>query len=194
MPGGGADHPGDALPDAPVVVTIDAAIDAPPTCADDDADGVCNTVDDWPCGAKPTEPVASMTWTRNSGATQVTISNVSLDGTGRFAVAMPNETLSLRFDYSINDTACAGNCIDQLEIGWVPTGARYACAFDNVVSKSSGASGTVNTTIPAGGSKLVRDLRIEVGQNYSCDYGGATGWWDGQAPVASRTIAKLCVH
>lgn len=176
------------------VMPIDAAIDAVTPCPDDDTDGVCNNVDDWPCGAKPTAPSATLSWTRNSGATQVTITNVNLDGSGRLAVATPGETLSLTFDYAITDTACSGNCVDQLEIGWVPPGSRMMCVFDNAVSKTSGASGTVSTTVQARSNTQVYDLRIEMGQNYSCYYGGANGWWDGQAPGTNRTIAKLCVH
>jgi hypothetical protein len=173
---------------------IDAAIDAVTACPDDDTDGVCNNVDDWPCGAKPTAPSATLAWTRNSGETQVTITNVNLDGTGRLAVATPGENISLTFSYAIADTACQGNCVDQLEIGWVPPGSRMMCVFDNAVSKANGASGTVNTTVQARSTPMVYDLRIELGQNYSCSYGGASSWWDGQAPGTNRTIAKLCVH
>lgn len=43
------------------------------------------------------------------------------------------------------------------------------------------------------GTAGVYDLRVNLGQNYSCTYNGATGWWGG-TPSTSRTIAKLCVH
>jgi hypothetical protein len=192
---GGVPDAAPVAPDAWVVTTPDAMIDAPPvSCADADADGVCNDVDDWPCGAKPASPSATVTWNRNNGDTTITITNVRLDNTGRYAVATPGESLALRFDYVIEDTACPGNCVDQIELGWVPTGARWGWVFDNAVSKANGASGTIMTTIPAGSTKQVRDLRIELGQNFSCNYQGAQGWWDGQVPVASHTIAKLCVH
>jgi hypothetical protein len=195
---GGGSGSDDITLDAPVVVIADApatAVDAkPPPCPDDDGDSVCNTVDDWPCGAKPTEPPAMLTWTRNNGDTTIAIKNVSLDGTGRLAVGTPSESLSLRLDYDITDTACAGNCVDQLEIGWMPTGTRLGCIFDNGVSKQNGASGTVMVTIQARSTKQAYDLRIELGQNFSCGYQGATSWWDNQTPAVTHTIAKLCVH
>ena len=43
-------------------------------------------------------------------------------------------------------------------------------------------------------TKQAYELRIELGQNFSCNYQGATGWWDNLTPAASHTIAKLCVH
>ena len=193
--GGGSNNPdgGPIAPDA-TVVTTDAAPDGPPTtCQDDDGDSVCNAVDDWPCGVKPAAPPAKVTWSRNNGETTIQITNVNLDSTGALAVATTQENVSLRFDYDITDTACSGNCVDQLEIGWVP-GNKIGCPFDAAVSKSNGADGTASTTVKAPSNKQVYDLRIELGQNYSCWYQGSTGWWDNQAPVTSRTIAKLCVH
>jgi hypothetical protein len=188
----GSDNP--IAPDAAVVVMIDAGVDAkPPPCGDDDGDGVCNAVDDWPCGAKPPAPQATLSWSRNSGKTTIEIANVSLDNTGAFAVATAQEMLSLHFDYVITDTACDSNCIDQLEIGWVP-GGKISCPFDDEVSKQNGEAGSVSTSVRASTNKGVYDLRVELGQNYSCWYNGASGWWGGQAPSTSRTIAKLCVH
>jgi hypothetical protein len=194
MTGGGGSANPDGAVAADVAVTVDAAPDGPPTtCPDDDGDSVCNAVDDWPCGVKPTAPPTLVSWSRNNGDTTIQITNVNLDSTGRLAVATSQENVSLRFDYDITDTACAGNCIDQLEIGWLP-GGKIACPFDGAVSKSSGADGTASTTVKAPTTKQVYDLRVELGQNYSCWYGGASGWWDNQAPTTSRTIAKLCVH
>jgi hypothetical protein len=186
--------------DSGVVVDVDAAISDGPTvtpvidapCADDDSDGVCNSADDWPCGAKPADPGAMLMFSGNNGATNTTVSAVNLDGTGRYAVAASNEMMALTLSYSINDTACQTACVDQLEIGWVP-GRREACVFDAAVPKATGVSGTVTVNIRAPMTKQVYDLRVNLGQNFSCNSNGANNWWGG-TPASTRTIAKLCVH
>jgi hypothetical protein len=193
--GGGSGEP---MPDAPVVV-VDASklIDAPAAmidapCPDGDADGICDSADDWPCGTKPTAPSASIMFSGNSGQTDTTVWNVNLDSAGRLAVAAPQLNAPLTFNYSITDTACPANCIDQLEIGWVP-GGRSGCVFDGQVSKAGGESGNASVTIRTPATPGVYDLRVNLGQNFSCNYQGATAWWGG-TPATSRTIAKLCVH
>lgn len=178
--------------DAPETVAPDAAIDAPPPCTDDDDDGVCNDDDDWPCGEKPNQPSATMTMTGNNGKTSHTITMVDLEDSGRMAVASPQENLSLTFHYEITDTACPGNCVDQIEVGWSP-GGRAGCVFDSAVSKQNGAEGNISVDIRAPSTPQVYDLRANIGQNYSCNYNGANSWW-GDAPGAAQTIAKLCVH
>jgi hypothetical protein len=171
--------------DAPAVVPVDAP------CADDDADGVCNTVDDWPCGAKPTAPGSSASFSGNGGNTNWTISNVNLDGTGRLAVATPGETLSLTLRYAIDDTACPSACIDQVEIGWEPGGGRSMCVYDDTVSPQNGVTATVTVNVAVPMTKKTYDLRANLGQNFQC--GTGKQWWGG-TPDASHTIAKLCVH
>lgn len=196
--GGSGDDPmQDAGVDAPMVldaqaVTADAPADAPPPCADDDDDGVCNDDDDWPCGVKPAAPGPAMMMTGNNGKTRHTITLIDLDDTGQLAVADPQEVLSLAFHYEIKDTACPGNCVDQIEVGWSP-GGRAGCVFDQGVSKQNGAEGNISVTIRAPSTPRVYDLRANIGQNYSCNHNGANSWW-GDPPGASRTIAKLCVH
>jgi hypothetical protein len=192
--GGGSDPIDDA---APVVVdgSPQVSTDARPSdgpCGDDDQDGLCNAMDDWPCGVKPQAPGATMTMSGNNGDTSVAITQVQLDGTGRLAVAMASETLQLAFHYDIDDDACPQACIDQIEIGWEP-GARYGCPFDDPVSPQNGANGNIGITIPAPATPGVYDLRANIGQNRSCTFNGANNWWNA-TPVAARTIAKLCVH
>ena len=183
--------------DAAVIVDANVA-DA--GCPDDDGDGVCNAVDDWPCGAKPTTlPATNVQWSGNNGATDTQISNTNLDATGRLAVATKSETINLKFSFAIDDQACAGNCIDQIEIGWsVAPGDRLQnCAWDNQVPKQSGATGNVNMSVATPATNGVYDLRVNLGQNISCGANGHTEWWGyqkDQDPPASRTIAKLCVH
>ena len=203
VPGGGnnPDAPVIGEPDAPVVVVdapptvmpVDAKpADAPP-CADSDTDGICDNVDDWPCGAKPTDPGTMMTMTGNSGATNIKLTQVNLATTGRYAVATTQQNISITFSYTITDTSCPGNCVDQIEIGWV-AGGRSSCPFDNAVSKQNGASGNISTMIRTPTNPGSYDLRANIGQNYSCTYNGATGWWGGTTPSSTRTIARLCVH
>lgn len=175
---GGLDTMSEALADGP--------------CPDEDGDGVCNVVDDWPCGVKPAAPSGAVMIVANSGLTNVAIDTTSLGGTGLFAVAAPSSTPSLTFQYAITDTACTGNCVDQIEVGWSP-GGRIACPFDSGVSRIYGASGTITTTVTAPATPQSYDLRVNLGQNYSCNYSGATAWW-GSTPGSNGTIAKLCVH
>ena len=185
-PGGSTDGP---RIDARVV---DARpLDAPPdACSDQDGDGVCDSVDDWPCGAKPASPPGTVV-TSPGSATTATLTQISANGS-QLVVAAPNAAIAVAFHYAITDTACSSNCIDQLEVGWVP-GARAGCVFDQAVSKTNGASGTANGTFAAPGTRGAYDLRVAVGQNFSCTYNGASGWYYGQ-PAASTTIAKVCVH
>ena len=179
--------------DAPPQLIDARAIDAP--CGDDDNDDICNGVDDWPCGAKPTTaPTGNATDTRNSGSSALTVTGTNLDQTTTLAVATSGENVTLAFNFSITDTACAQQCIDQIEIGWSP-GNRVKCVFDMAVSATNGASGPINTTItaPTTTTPQVYDLRINLGQNFSCNYMGAMGWYT-PAPGTPQTIAKLCVH
>ncbi|HEY5944921.1 MAG TPA: hypothetical protein VIV40_05490 [Kofleriaceae bacterium] len=175
--------------DAPLGVDAQVApVDTP--CADDDGDGVCNGADTWPCGAEPAAPSATVAFTGNNGQTSTTITSVNLDNTGTLAVATSQENLSLTLHYDVQDTACQQACIDQVEIGWEP-GGRTMCVFDDAVSKQTGVANTVSVTIRAPQAKNVYDLRVNLGQNYSC--GTSKSWWGG-TPGATRTIAKLCVH
>ncbi|MBV8756949.1 MAG: hypothetical protein JO257_06735 [Deltaproteobacteria bacterium] len=189
---------GDAPPGSPDGPHVDARpvdarpIDAPPpdACSDQDGDGVCDNVDDWPCGAKPASPPSTVV-TSPGSQTTATLTQISANGS-QLVVAAPNAAVSVSFHYAITDTACPGNCIDQLEVGWVP-GGRAGCVFDQTVSQNNGASGTANGSFAAPGMRGVYDLRVAIGQNYSCTYMGASGWYHGQ-PASSTTIAKVCVH
>lgn len=194
LPGGGsAPADGSVAVDAPVMIDAVVTPDAPPCDdGDDDRDGVCNGDDDWPCGAKPADPAAIVMFVNNAGATETTITQATLDNTGRFAVGMAQKMMMLRFDYAIEDHACTNACIDQLEIGWVP-GGRTACLFDAPVPKRGGASGAAMAQVRAPSAPGVYDLRVNLGQNYSCNHAGASGWW-GTTPGPQKTIAKLCVR
>lgn len=180
------DAPGHEYLDAPPKLVMDAP------CGDDDADGVCNAVDDWPCGAKPTAPANHIELADNGGHTDFKLSNVSLGGTGTLAVAAPGAAVRIQLDYNAQDSACA-DCIDQLEIGWHPAGQRAGCIFDDDVPEQGGRQGSIDTTaFTAPTAPGVYELRINIGQNYSCTYQGAHTWWGGNEPP--DLVGKVCVH
>lgn len=181
----------DGRVDAPHdTMMIDAAVDAPPdACSDSDGDGICDSVDDWPCGAKPTAPSTTVTMMGNGTATKMVETQISVNG-AQMVVAAPGATIAVAFHYVVTDTACPSACIDQIEIGYVP-GSRKGCVFDQTVSKTTGAMGDATTSLTAPMTAGAYDIRTNIGQNTSC--GSTTSWWAG-TPDDTRTIARLCVH
>ncbi len=147
----------------------------------------------WPCGTMPAAPGSTITMSGNNGATTITLTAIDFASSGQVFIATAGSSISYTIHYDITDTACPGNCVDQIEIGYVP-GGRVACPFDAQVSKANGASGTITATMTAPTQTGSYDIRTNIGQNYSCTYNGATGWWGGTTPSAAWTIAKLCVH
>ena len=183
--------------DAPRPTDAPKPIDAPPpppdACSDSDTDGICDVVDDWPCGTRPTSgPANHLAMTANGGATNFALTSITFDAGSSLIVVAPGGTIAYHYDWAISDTACGGNCIDQLEVGFV-TGKRVDCDVDQAISKSFGNNGHVNGSVTAPTTPGTYDFRTNIGQNFSCTYNGANNWWGG-TPAASRTIAKLCVH
>lgn len=112
---------GDALPDGEVQADgsidglVDAPSDAPSTvadapCADDDDDGVCNSMDTWPCGAPPTPPGIADHARRGGHGDRMTISlsNTALTGGQRLYTVAPGATFTVTANYSIIDCICTG--------------------------------------------------------------------------------------
>lgn len=163
-----------------------------PACSDSDGDGVCDAVDTWPCGPEPTAPPSSLDMQLHGGTTDVALTHIAFDGGSPLLVVAPGAAITVHLDYAIQDTACPGDCRDQIELGYV-AGARVGCVFDDAVPQLDGSEGHVDQTISAPMVGGIYDLRANVGQNLSCTYGGATGWW-GQTPGTKQAIAKLCVH
>jgi len=205
--GPGGPHDGDIDTSGPQIIDaaidarmVDAKIDAAPTqCPDDDGDAVCNSVDDWPCGAKPATPSATVQYTNNSGATVTTITQVNLNNTGRMAVVASGNNVSLTFRLQMTDTACGGNCRDQLEAGWIVaatnTGNRFTtCLFDAAVSKQNGLDTNLSFNVGTPTTPRAYDLRVNLGQNNSCGANGNNDWWPSNTvPPDARTIARLCI-
>jgi len=189
----GIDDPRAQAIDAPPGdVAADASPDGPP-CADDDHDGVCNAVDDWPCGPKPTAPADSIASSETTSSTSLTVSGFTLDNGTQFAVVAPKASLTVNFHYEWIDSACLLGCIDQIELGYTP-GMRFGCAFDATVPHLTPTLGMVSAyamTAPA--TPGVVALQFGIGQNNSCTYQGANNWFLG-TPGAGDTVAYVCVH
>jgi hypothetical protein len=202
-PAGTAQPPIDAPKDidAPAQPAIDAAIDAPiqlidAPCADEDGDGVCNTVDTWPCGPLPAAPGNSVTWDKVDAQQRhqtITLTNAVAGGMKLLVVA-PGATFTLGASYSIVDCICQG-CIDQIQIGLVP-GATKQCIYSSNPSCSPASTGQSSTSFTAPMTSGVYDVRFRMGQDFSCNgnSGNNTGWWENQAPAAAQTVAKICVR
>jgi hypothetical protein len=163
----------------------DLGVDAGPCASgpDSDGDGIVDACDDWPCGVRPTISATV-------AGQGIQISAADLGGGGNAVVVAASSTVALTFSYTIDDTTCP-SCLDQIEIGLVP-GNRLYCAYD-ANPPGSGASGPSSWSVAAPPAPGRYDLRFNLGQNYTCTSGGATGWWGG-APDASRTFAALCVR
>jgi hypothetical protein len=129
--------------------------------------------------------------TANGTQTQLTISAISLAGSQTPTVTA-GSSVALMFHYDFQDTACSGNCIDQIEIGFVP-GSRIGCVFDGSVPKATGAQGTISTNVTMPTTPGQYDFRVNIGENYSCTYNAATNWW-GATPPPAATIARVCVN
>jgi len=184
-----------AQPDAPRMADaklVDVPPPPPDACVDVDHDGLCDSEDDWLCGQKPTAPGASLAMSANGGQTQFALTTITFDNGSSLIAVAPGATIHYHYDWAITDVACGGNCVDQLEYGFV-MGGRAGCDVDQAISKSFGDSGHVDGTVTAPAAAGTYDFRMNIGQNFSCTYNGATNWWGG-TPASSRTIAKLCVH
>jgi hypothetical protein len=191
--GDGSAHSIDAplqnFPDAPHVTVADAAV-PPDACVDLDQNGVCDTTQ-WPCGALPMQPAATIDMYTNGTQTHFALSQIVV-GTNQLWVGAPGSQLTVKLTYAVTDTACAQACVDQLEIGWV-AGDRTGCLFDQTVSPDNGLDGNANTTMTLPMTPGAYDIRTNIGQNRGCTYNGAHTWWLSQ-PDDTRTIARVCVH
>jgi hypothetical protein len=178
---------------------IDGKAVAPPpdACPDADNDGVCDDVDDWPCGAKPAAIAVPVKFV-NGGNQSLTFSSVALaGGTNEYVVVSPGATITYGFGFDLQDMTCGGNCIDQIEIGLVANGVGnyQSCPVDQPISKSNGLTATEsNKTLTAPMTGGDYDIRFDIGQNYSCGDNGHTNWWAGNPPPAAQSIAHVCVH
>jgi len=127
--------------------------------------------------------------------TSMTLTMMAMGHPGsQMLVVTPGQALTFMLHYQITDTACDSGCIDQIEVGFI-AGTRLGCVFDQTVPNPGGASGNspqfaLNAPATAGSY----DFRAHIGQNYSCNYNGATGWWANSPPLDAATMVKVCVH
>jgi len=197
----------DAASEGPTM-TSDAKVlmDAAP-CADDDQDGICNAQDDWPCGIKPTAPPTS--YDLHVGTSGFKLTNISINQMGTLAVIGHGQGLRLQMHDDAKETGCGpGRCIDQLEVGWHPSGNRFACIFDQGVGSST-LSADIDATTDANDSQTpltvptttgLYEIRASIGQRYGCykatqngPDNPSFGWWLATEPPVSAVIAKVCV-
>ena len=156
--------------------------------ADEDGDGLRAPCDPWPCGVSPPAIPASVT------GSDITISNVSIDGFGNTTVARSGESLNTAMRFVIVDGACTG-CIKQIEVGTVP-GARSGCIYEGDPPASSSMGSASNLfTMPSVTSPTRIDLRFNLRQDYVC----GENWWGGtpsappREPGTSQTFGAICV-
>jgi len=174
--------------DAPKVY-MDAAL-----CPDDDHDGICNAVDDWPCGAKPTAPSSSIELTDNGGSTDFKLTSINIAGQATLPVVQHGTTVRMQLHYVVKDSACPQACQDQLEVGWHPPGTRLGCVFDFAIPNdgNSYVGDISDTSFAAPTTPGSYELRIHIGQKNFCDMAG-NSWYGGSEPI-DGVIAQLCVQ
>jgi hypothetical protein len=189
---GDGDGDGDAPVDAPIDMTI-PMIDAP--CADDDMDGVCNTLDTWPCGAQPESPGSPITFdeVQNGDHVTISLSNTTLTGGQRLHTVAPGATFTVTASYSILDCICT-NCIDQIQVGLVP-GTTKQCIYSGNPTCPSPTTGAGMTTLTAPMTPGVYQVRFRLGQDFDCDgnSNNNNGWWTNVPPMPAQTVALVCV-
>lgn len=190
----GADAPpadGSGSVSVPMDAPPKMVMDAPP-CADDDQDGICNTVDEWPCGATPGEIATSHDLYENGTVTHFALSMISFNDQGTLAVVGHNTQIRIAMHWTAVDNAC-NECTDQLEVGFHPTGHRAGCILDRGIPSGTTQVGDISTTaIRAPNAPGLYEVRMHIGQNFSCNSNGATDWYGGNEP--QDVIAKLCVQ
>jgi hypothetical protein len=156
-------------------------------CDDVDQDGVCDAVDDWPCGAtKPealTNRVRDGELGRGWGADNVVI------GDGRRVVVDAGAEYHAVFDWGIF-IYCGGpsSCKAQLEVGYGAT--QTGCLYDDDVSSSQIKDGHIDGMLRAPATPGTYQLRINAGRRSSC----GTNAWYGREPGDNSTLAIVCVH
>lgn len=184
--------------DAPPKVYMDAK----PCQNDVDHDGICddNGRDDWLCGAtKPTAPANSLELETNGNSTDFKISSFSINDAGTVVSAAPGTTVTVKFRLDATDTACSQGCIDQLEVGFDPTGHKAGCVFDAFVNKQAGvhqnfsSTGEANKTIKTPTMPGLYELRIQIAQNTGCFDDGHTDWYPDNVEPSDK-IAYFCIR
>lgn len=197
--GDGINDPCDACPnDNPNDSDNDGVCNSADACGlgpdnvDGDSDGVADACDDWPCGAKPAAPAATVMW--DTSNENVTLSMIDIAATNaRLAVVDAGATFSVEATYSIVDCQCP-NCIDQIEIGFHTIG-KAACLYNGNPNGAGNCTvattGNATRTLTAPATPGTYQLRFNRGNDNSCQNNGA--WWANVPPEAGNTFAIVCV-
>lgn len=163
-----------------------------PDDADADADTIADACDDWPCGAKPQAPSATVMW--DTANENVTLSAINVAASGQLAAVAASSALSVTASYSIVDCQCSG-CIDQIEIGFHTIG-KAACLYNGNPNGNGNCTtvttGTATRALTSPATPGVYELRFNRGNDTSCQTNGA--WWANVAPGAGNTFALVCVQ
>ncbi|MFT3694779.1 MAG: hypothetical protein QM831_16640 [Kofleriaceae bacterium] len=193
----GLDAPHEAPPIDAEVDAETVFFDAP--CPDVDGDGICDSVDDWQCGPMKPDPLPTMhtfapAITVTAALTNIAVSDAVMTATGSTLVnVMKGDALRIDAHLVFHDTSCPGGCIDQIEVGFVPTNHRAGCIFDSTVDRTNGTTADINyTMITAPMTAGAYELRGHIGQGLKC--ADSTDWFNNEPPTASDTFAMICVY
>jgi hypothetical protein len=177
--------------DAHVAAAPDAAGSGSAACPDADGDGVCDAVDDWPCGPKPTDLAANrgdITIQGTFGANNITTQSANT----RLVVVHTNTPFALSFDYDLY-VSCLflTTCRAQLEIGTDKLG-KSGCVFDADVTGN--AIGVGETHQPWSSTLQYAVADVYQVRLMPVKAGSCTPNWAVFAPSTNDTIAIVCVH
>ncbi len=163
-------------------------------CAQDvDGDGICDDVDDWLCGTKPSAPG---NFNVTTFAYQFQDSSVKLDNVGQTLLAVtPNQAFSVEFGYQFTVGCNANNdCTVQIELG--TDVAKDSCVDNKTVRGAfvlgfqiGSGNGTAQTTmtLPTAG------LYTLLATPYKADQ-CPNGWGAGSTPDSRQVVGIVCVR
>ncbi len=155
-------------------------------CADDDHDGICNELDDWPCGVKPTAPPLTFELANATSSARARLTAISVAGEDTLAVVAAASVFEIRAHVTFTNTSSLGAY--QIEVGYQPDGVHLAgCMFNGTPNLNLMVDVDETFTAPAtaGTYSVLADF---VRNNQSCTPNSV---WI-QPPNTS--IAKICVY
>jgi hypothetical protein len=119
----------------------------------------------------------------------VTISNIHVDGHGRYAAVPKGTVISVSFHYTITDPS--PSTIDQIEVGFA-NGKPQTCPYDGTPGPEGfSASTTFDVTAPS--VKGTYFLAYDRSQDLDCLY-STNNWWNGKPDPRTQYIATVTVY
>ena len=163
---------------------IDGATDS--GCVDVDHDGICDAVDDWLCGTRPSAPGTAYLPAPSN------VALVNFGTGGAFVTTVPGAATMVGYAYGIQVACPSGqSCTAQIEFGIAGVG-RSGCLFDGTVNSNQfeGAfSQQATITSPVAPGQY--EVRAKLATNTACGTGAA--WSGGTQPPSTGTFAYICV-